>query len=260
MHDLNKITTQVSKNILITTSKALEAKAQVWFIHGFGDSGKTYSEVFESDLAHNYDLYVVDMPGFGSSPRNSSVTSIKDQASLLKEIIQETSDLPVVIVAHSIGGLVGTWLCQLLGSKVKYYFNIEGNLTEADSYFSSKPLGYETPEAFATDFTHEIFNQAITEERFKRYYASVVWANPQAMHDWATSSQHFVKDNLCGQEFQQLMCPKVYIWGDKDTPQETQQFIHQNQLPHEYFEGVGHWHMHENPAFYEYVQKVLQES
>ena len=260
MRHLNKITTHVYKNVLVTVSKTSEAKAQIWFIHGFGDSGKTYSEVFGSKLVQDYDLYVVDMPGFGSSPYNSSITSIKDQADLLGEIIQEASELPVIIIAHSIGGLVGTWLCQLLENKVKYYFNIEGNLTEADSYFSSKPLSYDTSEAFAIDFAHEIFNQAITEERFKRYYASVLWATPQAMHNWATSSQPFVKNNLCGQEFKQLDCPKVYIWGDKDTPQETQQFIRQNHLSNEYFEGIGHWHMHENPAFYEYIQRVIEES
>jgi len=78
------------------------------------------------------------------------------------------------------------------------------------------------------------------------------------MLDWATSSQPFVQNNLCGEEFKALTCPKMYIWGEQDTPQATQDFIKQHQIPHKHFTGVGHWHMHENTeAFYDCIQEVL---
>jgi len=249
---------QVFKDLLFTKALTNQALADIWFIHGFGDSGKAYSEVFKSKLANLYNLWVVDMPGFGASPYNPSVNTMKQQAELLAEAIQTTASRPVVIVAHSIGALIGTWVCQLLGNQVQYYFNVEGNLTEADSYFSSKPLQYNTPEAFFESFSQEVFTKAINEERYRRYYASLKWVVPQAMLDWASSSQPFVRGNLCGEEFKALSCPKVYIWGEQDTPAETQEFIKQHQIPQRHFAGVGHWHMHENAEdFYGYIQYVL---
>ncbi|OJJ22795.1 hypothetical protein BKI52_00135 [marine bacterium AO1-C] len=257
--DSNNLIPQTFKGLFFTTSLANSLSSNILFIHGFGDSGKAYNEVFDSKLADLYNLYVVDMPGFGSSPHNLSVNTMKKQANLLTAAIQSFSQQPIVIVAHSIGALIGTWMCQLLGEQIKYYFNVEGNLTEADSYFSSKPLQYDTPNAFFEDFSQEVFAKAITEERYRRYYASLKWATPQAMVDWATSSQAFVKDNLCGKEFIQLDCAKVYIWGAQDTPMETQDFIKQYQIPNKHFTGVGHWHMHENAEmFYKYIQERLE--
>jgi len=131
---LNKLIPQVFQGLFFTKALTNQASAHIWFIHGFGDSGKAYQEVFESKLAREYNLYVVDMPGFGASPYNFSVNTMKKQADLLVEVIRTTAhEEPVVIVAHSIGALIGTWVCQSLGRQIQYYFNVEGNLTEADS-------------------------------------------------------------------------------------------------------------------------------
>ena len=76
------------------------------------------------------------------------------------------------LVAHSLGALIATNICQVLKSKINYYFNIEGNLTAADSYFSSQPLLFDTLEEFTSSFEKEILEASISDDRFKRYYAS----------------------------------------------------------------------------------------
>jgi hypothetical protein len=145
-----------------------------------------------------------------------------------------------------LGALIGTWVCQNLAGKINFYFNIEGNLTEADSYFSNKPLQFETAKAFASSFYQEVFEKAKSEERYKRYYSSLRFADPTGMRNWSLSSQEFIKANKCGFEFQQLDCKKIYIWGDIDTPKETQDFIKNHNIPNQLYLGIGHWHMVEN--------------
>jgi pimeloyl-ACP methyl ester carboxylesterase len=207
-----------------------------------------YKEVFESSLSEEFNIYIIDLPGFGVSPINSEYISIKDQSNLISQIIKEETlyQASVNIVAHSLGALIGTWVCQNLKDKINYYFNIEGNLTEADSYFSSKPLKFKSAEAFVESFKKEVFEMAKLEERYKRYYSSLRFAEPEGMRNWSLTSQEYIKGNKCGIEFKELSCKKVYIWGDMDTPKDTQKFIYENEIPNHLYKGIGHWHMVEN--------------
>ncbi len=252
---------KVLDGLLIRHNKIDKNKQSIWFVHAFGDSSLAYKEVFNSSLASNFNLYAVDLPGFGMSPLNFKNWSIKEHSNLLSKIIlkENKKGSKVNIVAHSLGGLIGTWVCQQLNNQINYYFNIEGNLTEADSYFSSKPLQYKTASDFATSFEKEIFEHAKEKETYKRYYSSLRFAEPQGMRNWGFSSQEHIKNNKCGLEFKKLTCKKIYIWGDIDTPKETQKFIKEHDIPNRFYAGVGHWHMIENPeSLYNEINEIIK--
>lgn len=240
---------EVRKNVFMRTNHIQAGRPSCWFLHGFADSGLAYKEVFDSPLNDAFNLYVVDLPGHGVSPIQTDFLSMKDQARLLSGIIEEAcpDQAEVNIIAHSLGALIGTWICQNLAEKVHYFFNIEGNLTEAESYFSGKPLAFPSAEAFAPAFYAEIFEKAITEEPYKRYYSSLRFAAPAGLCNWSHTSQAHVTGTNSGLEFKNLSCKKLYIWGDLDTVQEAQDFIKAHNIPHQFYPGVGHWHMVENP-------------
>lgn len=251
---------QIRHQLFIRTNQITPDRQSIWFLHGFADSSLVYREVFESSLAGEFNIYVVDLPGFGVSPINQTYLSIKEQADLLSKVIKEETQGQglVNIVSHSLGSLIGTWVCKKLADRINYYFNIEGNLTEADSYFSSKPLGFETAEEFVQSFQAEIFEIAKSEERYKRYYSSLRFADPAGMRNWGLSSQEHIKDNKCGMEFRELPCKKIYVWGDVDTPLDTQRFISEHAIPNRLYKGIGHWHMVENSKqFYEDLHRSL---
>lgn len=239
---------KILDGLFIRHNQIEKNRQSIWFLHGFADSGLAYKEVFDSSLSIEFNLYVVDLPGFGASPMNSEYTSIKEHADLLSKIIKKETENSgkVNIVAHSIGALIGTWVCQQQSEKINFFFNIEGNLTEADSYFSSKPLSFKTAKDFIKSFEGEIFEYAIKEERYRRYYSSLRFAMPQGMRNWGITSQEYIKNNKCGFEFNNLNCNKIYIWGDLDTPKETQDFLKEQNIPNRLYRGIGHWHMVEN--------------
>ena len=240
---------KVIKNIFIRHNEIQDSRQSIWFLHGFADSGLAYREVFLSPICDELNVYVVDLPGFGVSPINPNCISMREQADLLALIIRkETNNQQQVnLVAHSLGALIGTWICQSLHDQLNYYFNIEGNLTEADSYFSSKPLGFVTAFEFVDSFNREIFELAKSEERYRRYYSSLRFADPEGMRNWSITSQEHIKGNKCGFEFKGLPCKKIYLWGDVDTPKETVDFINMHDVPNQLYPGIGHWHMLENP-------------
>jgi len=250
----------VKKNIFIRTNTIKKERQSIWFLHGFGDSGLAYLDIFKTPLNYHYNIYIVDLPGFGASPINLEKSSMKDHAGILAEIMtDESSSLEKVnIVAHSISSLIGTWICNSLKEKINYYFNVEGNLTEADSYFSNKPLQFSSAIAFKDSFQDEVFNMAIKEDIYKKYFCSLNFADPNGMMNWSKSSAEYIHNNRCGFEFEQLTCNKLYIWGDVDTPKQTVDFIETNNIPNKLYPGVGHWHMHENSiVFYSDIYQML---
>lgn len=252
---------KVLDKLFVRTNKIKVERQSIWFLHGFADSGLAYKEVFDSPVANDFNIYVLDLPGFGASPINPDYISIREQASLVTQIIRKETlnQQKVNLVAHSLGALIGTWVSQALKEKVNFYFNIEGNLTEADSYFSSQPLGFDTAEEFSKSFNEKIFEIAKNEERYKRYYSSLRFADPEAMRNWSLTSQEHIEEHKCGFEFKELTCKKEYIWGDINTPKETQNFIDENHVPNQLFQGVGHWHMVENSEqLYSYITEKLK--
>ena len=252
----------VMEGMLVRHHQASDDSPSVWFLHGFADSGLAYRQVFYSPLKEDFNLYVVDFPGFGASPINLDYPSIQEHTRLLlKAVVREAKGNRVSIVAHSLSGLIGTWICQHLKEQVNHYVNVEGNLTEADSYFSRKPLKYETSVEFAKAFEQEIFEKSNTDARYRSYYSSVRLADPEGMRNWSLTSQEFIKNDQCGLAFKNLRCDKTYVWGDVDTPQETQTFIHEHHLPNRHYEGIGHWPMVENTdVFYYDIGEIIKSS
>jgi pimeloyl-ACP methyl ester carboxylesterase len=78
------------ENIFLRTKKNPGAKGDIWFIHGFGDSGQCFKEVFSSGLARRFNIFVPDLPGFGASPFKKPA-SVKYYSDLLvrTEILAE---------------------------------------------------------------------------------------------------------------------------------------------------------------------------
>lgn len=234
----------VIDNIFLRSHKTSKPKADLWFIHGFGESGLCFREAFSSKLADPFNLYVPDSPGFGVSPLSSQALTIEETTDLLENLIKKISvSQNIGIVAHSLGGLIGTWLCQRFGKQVIGFVNIEGNLTQADCFFSGKTKNFETSEAFYKFFTKEILkliSKNPGNETLERYYASVRFAHPEVLFTWGKSGVEATDVTKGGEEFLSLRCNKIYLWGDQSTPEETRNFIEAKKLPNKCFQGSGH--------------------
>ena len=228
-------------NIFLRCSGEIEAPKDIWLLHGFGESGLSFREVMASSLANSYRLLCPDMPGFGVSPFDSNIESLRDLYQVILQLIREVSgDRPIVIMAHSMAGILGTWLCEELQNQVVYYINIEGNLDHVDCFFSGKANDYDDPNVFYHNFCQDLA-KVRNNVSLERYYASVLLADPLAMYRMGRSS--YLATAEAGAEFAALQTPKIYLWGDSSVSPSTQEFIRQHDLPNHRFENCGHWPM-----------------
>lgn len=76
-------------------------------IHGWSSSSFAMSPL-SSLLSQRFHCISVDLPGYGSSPPFEGKARISRYAELITDLIEEVSEGPVVLVGHSMGGMIGT--------------------------------------------------------------------------------------------------------------------------------------------------------
>lgn len=80
----------------------------VLFVHGAPGSWDAYMKYLgDTALMHRAQLVSVDRPGYGNSGLGEAVTSIEEQAAMIKPILDANkSGKPAILVGHSLGGPV----------------------------------------------------------------------------------------------------------------------------------------------------------
>lgn len=82
-----------------------EFKGRIMFIHGFLYSGTTWNGMAEIMSAEGYDCYLIDLPNFGYSTRETADTQLiarEDLVVSFMETIAPTSEW--IVAGHSMGG------------------------------------------------------------------------------------------------------------------------------------------------------------
>jgi pimeloyl-ACP methyl ester carboxylesterase/CRP-like cAMP-binding protein len=80
-------------------------------IHGWSSSSYAMSPL-TGLLSQRFSCVAVDLPGYGKSPPLSGPISIPTYADLLVDLIEQISDGPVVLVGHSMGGMISLAIAQ----------------------------------------------------------------------------------------------------------------------------------------------------
>lgn len=79
--------------------------ATLVLLHGFGESLTTWRAIFDP-LAGSYQVMAVDLPGFGGSTKPPSPYTLEAMTGRLTSLLERETEGPVVLVGHSMGGLL----------------------------------------------------------------------------------------------------------------------------------------------------------
>ncbi len=106
-------------------------------IHGWASSWYALSPLLPH-LSQRHRCLAVNLPGYGSSPPMPGRATIPDYADLITALIQQVTDKPVVLVGHSMGGMISltialknpelvermVLLCPTISGKLSYLINL----------------------------------------------------------------------------------------------------------------------------------------
>lgn len=218
-------------------------------VPGFADNGTMFTGLFSTPLVERFRLVAVDLPGFGSSPRNVQIQTLQDFGLFIAELATELrGDRQVGIVGHSVASIISVHACERLQREALGLFSIEGNLTSADAYFSGKAADHARPDEFKAALLREIWARAAAEPILRRYCSSILSADSDAMWLLGNDLRHYSAD-VSGQQFIALQLPKLVYWSPANVPDETRQWIKGHPLlPNLQFHDSTHWPTVDRPS------------
>ena len=242
------------------------------FLHGLGESGQCFQEVFEERRFANCNIIIPDLIGYGkSSEAANGDYSFETHIEKLWRIIAYLKIHDLIVIGHSMGGDIATLLCASdENNKIVKFINIEGGLTQYDLFVSQEAV----KAAEAGNFTHWFHDEFVTAQVIgnwgrkypscKRYHATLRDCCPEA---FLSNARELCQRNTAlpgkqksdtGRIYCSLSIPKVFCYGTESVPSGTIDFLKENMLEYKAFEDAFHWLMIDKAKeFYSFLYEFI---
>jgi len=256
----------------IRHNEIMPGRATLLFLHGLGDCGLCFQEVFEDGRFDNCNIIVPDLIGYGKSSESAD-GDYRFEAHIEKlwKIIEYFNILDFIVIGHSMGGDIATLLCASdKNNKIVKFVNIEGNITQFDLFISREAV----KAAEAGNFTHWFHNEFMKTKvhenwgqkypSCQRYHSSLRECNPEAF--LANARELFSKNtelpgkykSETGRIYCSLSIPKVFCYGTESISSGTVDFLEESELKRQAFDGTFHWPMIDRAKeFYSFLYEFM---
>ncbi|MEM8934437.1 MAG: alpha/beta fold hydrolase, partial [Acidobacteriota bacterium] len=142
------------------------ARGHVVWIHGLGESGLCFEAAISDPRLAAWHHVVPDLLGYGKSIWPEVALGLEQHAAGLDLLLDRLQIDSVVLVGHSMGGVIGTYLADRRRRRVRALVNVEGNISPADCTFSR----------VASGTTLDAFLDGVYDRALDDLYASVAAA------------------------------------------------------------------------------------
>ena len=186
------------------------------------------------------------MVGFGDSEKKNSFSyDLFHQVQIVESLMDYLKIKKVIIVGHSLGGMIGTQLLENRNLDISAFINIEGNLSLDDCgesinvasmnfldflpYYSSLKSRLLNSNTFAETFRGGALNLIPPEVFFKTSQSIVNWS----------------RNNKLNEIFENSRIPRLLIRGDKSNYKSNPK---NTKIAHVSIEGGTHFMILEKPS------------
>ncbi len=256
----------------IRHNEILSDRMTLLFIHGLGESGQCFQEVFVDRRFDTCNIIVLDLIGYGKSSEAAD-GDYGFEAHIVKlwKIIAYFKIHDLIVIGHSMGGDIATLLCDSdKNKKIVKFVNIEGGLTQYDLFISQEAVKAEETGNF-THWFHDEFMMAKVLGSWgqkypscRRYYSSLRYCRPEAFlanarelckRSTALPGQYMSKT---GRKYCSLSIPKIFCYGTESISSGTIDFLKENSLEYKAFDDAFHWLMIDKPKeFYSFLYEFV---
>jgi pimeloyl-ACP methyl ester carboxylesterase len=245
------------------------------FVHGLGDSGLSYEDVFSyARLADQYNIVVPDLIGYGRSSQASAPERYSFAAHIerLWRLIEQLEADNIILLGHSMGGDITTLMCrENRGGAIKKYINMEGDVTQHELFISSKAVDAERRGRFDKWFEdvlkyRTMFRKLGHLRSSRLYFASLNFCRKEA---FVRNARELVDLNTCldgeftskiGEIYCQLDITRIFCYGGQSCSEETLSFLKQRKMKVKGFAEAGHSVMVDASAdFYHFVADFIKQ-
>jgi pimeloyl-ACP methyl ester carboxylesterase len=238
----------------------LGRKETILYLHGLGCSKNDFLSATTTGNLQPYTLVAFDFPGCGNSPYPENISlGIDDLVEMTNSIVSKLSLGDLVVIGHSMGGLVALLYIQRYGEHVKGFVNVEGNLAPEDCIFSREITKHHFAEFKETTFSDLKEELSRSDNKgFQKYVDTLEkYSSPRAFFDYCPSLVDYSDNGNVMQRFTELRIPKIFIYGSENywlpsIPQlqnkgcEVVEIANSNHFPfydnpRDYYEVIAHF-------------------
>ena len=205
----------------------------VLLIHGWSSSAYAMSPLMAL-LSQRYWCIAVDLPGYGNSPRMKSGATIEKYADVLADFIEALYDGPVILVGHSMGGMISITMaekypelinrtiliCPTVTGKLSTYINLIVSPITRLEQFAPTRLISRLVERISSSVTDRIMRPAsfaartgITSEDYNRLKTDARRPDQGIVRAECFDA---MRDNNLSGRLATIQTPTLVIWGAED--------------------------------------------
>jgi len=205
----------IVNNNLIAFDQFGAGDSTVIFLHGWRSQKEVWGQVINQVIKlSSYQVYAIDLPGFGGSPVPKTVWGVGDYAEMVKGFIEKLGLSNVIIVGHSFGGRVGIKLAAKYPQLISRLI-----LVDAAGFVTNSPR--KAFFRFLAKIVSPFFRFSFTGGLRKKIYQFIGAEDYLATPELQKTFVSVVNEDL-SEDMKKIVCPTLIIYGenDVDTPVE----------------------------------------
>ena len=233
----------------------------VVYLHGLGCSKLDFREAFHRPELAAYTLLAFDFPGCGHSPYpEHAALGMDDLVEITQLVLSALQIKEIVLIGHSMGGLVGLLFAERYHAMVRGLINVEGNLASEDCFFS-RTVAESNFQQFATTSFPALKRRLADEPQIglRLYAQHLEHASVRAYFELAPSLVAYSDHGNLVQRFTALRIPKQFIYGSANRQLSYLPRLKESDCEVAEIPQSGHFPFHDNPpAFYRTIAAFLR--
>jgi len=205
---------------------------------GFGDDRSMFEPLNGTELARRWRLVTLDLPGFGDEPPFSDRPGT---LSNLGEVVRQVAESAGarIVLAHSVASIIATVACSVRDQGWTI-LSLEGNLTEADAYFSGQAEDYESPEGFHAGFLERLGEVARGDAVLARYRDRVARADARALWVLGREVAAYSRRTVPGVALMGV-AEAIYLYNPDNCPKASLEWLAKSGMRKIELGGASHW-------------------
>lgn len=236
----------VEQGMFLRRLAAEEPLGTLLYVHGLGESGLCFEGLMIHPALARWNHVVPDLLGYGKSSWTPEPLTVGEHADRVADLLDALNGEPVVVVGHSMGGVVGTILCERAPQHLRALVNVEGNISLGDCGFSSRAARFSPTEWLATgsDQVLDAITGMETESKqvTRAYAASICLCDPRAFHCNSDDLVELSAGRGLASRMAGVDLPKLFIYGaPRGLCRRSLELLDEAGLARVEIPNTGHW-------------------
>jgi pimeloyl-ACP methyl ester carboxylesterase len=255
----------IEQGMFVRSYAGLSPLPSVVWLHGLGESGLCFEVTLRRRELSDWQHIVVDLPGYGRSAWPELPLRFEEQIDRLADWLLGRGDSKIILIGHSMGGVVAQLFCEKHPELILAMVDIEGNLSSGDCVFSGE-AARQTESDFVTGgfdlLRDRVFRAASKDRALRTYFVSLKLADPRSFYVHSCELVELSATEKLARRLADLPMPALYMAG---TPggacARSVKLLAETDQPWVGISQSAHWPFIDRPeAFCEALRDFLQSA